>query len=157
MPISQGDDERSTLTSRNSYMDSKINSLYFELPAAPFKKEAQFTTWFLWQIRKNWGFAHKISDYSPNAKPWDAIISYNGMTALVELKKVNSATCHPYQLLRWSWPKNPGTQVESLGLFARNGWISLIIVYSCKVNRYAVLDFGSLDFITKISIDEVKN
>lgn len=137
-------------------MDWKAK-LYFELPNKTFKTEALFTTWFLWCIRKRWGFAHKISDFSPGDKPRDADIAFEWLAAAVELKKTDNGSCRPYQLLRWSSPKNPGAQVSSLDSYARNGWNSLVIVYSTKKHRYVILDFRHLDFNTKISFDEMKN
>lgn len=122
----------------------------FILPTKIFKSEAEFTTWYWWQIRKNWWFFHKISDESRGLKPFDSLLSYKWYVAAVEIKYVKSASCHPYWLLRWSSPSKPGAQVQWLRDFQINGWNSIVVVYSATKHAYIVVDFAGLDLSTKI-------
>jgi hypothetical protein len=123
----------------------------FVCPDKWFKSEALFTTWFWWQIQK-WGwFFYKISDESRWLKPFDWLISYNWLVAAVELKYTKYGSCFPFQMLRWSSSKNPWSQVKSLTDWQKNGWKSLVIVYSAKKNMYVVLDFAGLAFTSHIT------
>lgn len=122
----------------------------FILPAKTFKNEAEFTTWFWWQIRKNGGFFHKISDESRGLKPFDSLLAYRWYVAAVEIKFVRSASCYPFWLLRWSSPSKPWAQVEWLRDFQINGWNSIMVVYSATKHAYIVVDFARLDLSTKV-------
>ena len=128
-----------------------LDKLMFPMPDKPFKNEALFTTWFWSQISKSGGFFHKISDYSLWFKPFDAIFALDGLTWGIELKFTHNASCTPFTMLRWSCPKNPGTQVKSLTDYQNNGWNSLVIVYSAKKHKYVVVDFKDLSLTTKIT------
>lgn len=133
----------STLTWLNSYINNKT-----------FKNEKDFTSWFLRFIRDHDGFAFKISDFDIWLKPCDAIIAREGSSCLAEIKYTKHWSCYPYRMLRGSSPKKPGMQVKWLDTRTKNGWISLVIVYSAKKGCFKVLDFKDIDFNTRISFDE---
>jgi len=124
--------------------------LNFDLPSRKFKNEAEFTTWFWWQITKRGWFFHKISDYSLWFKPFDAIFALGGLVWAIEFKSTPSMSCYPYTMLRWSSIKKPWTQVKSLLDYWNNGWLSLVVVYSTRNHRYQVLEFKDLSLDTKI-------
>lgn len=113
----------------------------FKLPEQWFKNEAEFTTWFGRQITTRWGFFHKISDYSPWYKPFDAIFAYNGDAGAIEFKSITWKSCTPFDLLRWSSPKNPWAQVKWLWDYKSNWWSSYVVVYSKATNSYKVCSF----------------
>lgn len=133
----------SNLTSLNHYIANK-----------KFKNEKDFTSWFLRHVRDRGGFAFKISDYDIWLKPCDAIIARQGVWCLVEFKYIKHGSCYPFRLLRGSSPKNPWYQVKWLETRAKNGWISLVIVYSEKKHCFKVLDFKELSFTTREKFDE---
>jgi len=114
------------------------------------KNEASFTTWFGGKIKSAWGFFWKISDIDTRVKPFDWFMAYKWHVCALEFKSIPWMSCHPFQLLRWSSPKNPWGQVKWLADFFANGWISLIIVYSKKCNRFKIIDFSTTNFNTQI-------
>lgn len=124
----------------------------FNCPEKGFKNESEFTTWYGKQIKERWWFFHKISDYSLWFKPFDAICALNWKVSAIEFKFIKWWSCIPFNLLRGSNPKKPGTQVQSLECFERNGWISEIIVYSQKSNRYITLNYSDENLHSKCTI-----
>lgn len=122
----------------------------FKLPDKSFWNEAAFTTRFGRQIKDRGGFWHKISDFSLGFKPFDAVFALEGLAGAIEFKFTKNASCTPFTMLRGSSPQNPWTQVEGLWGYERNGWKSLIIVYSAKVNRYVVMTFSDKDLHSKV-------
>ena len=124
----------------------------FNCPEKGFKNEAEFTTWYGKQVKERWWFFHKISDYSLWFKPFDAICALNWKVSAIEFKFIKWWSCIPFNLLRGSNPKKPGTQVQSLGDFERNGWNSIIIVYSQKSNRYITMKFSDENLHSKCTI-----
>ena len=126
--------------------------LTFNCPEKGFKNEAEFTTRYGKQVKDRWWFFHKISDYSLWFKPFDAICALNWKVSAIEFKFIKWWSCIPFNLLRGSNPKKPGTQVQSLECFERNGWISEIIVYSQKSNRYITLNYSDENLHSKCTI-----
>ena len=124
----------------------------FNCPDKGFKNEAEFTTWFGKQVKERWWFFHKISDYSLWFKPFDAICALNWEACAIEFKHIKGTSCTPFNLLRGSSAKKPWTQVMALGDYERNGWNSLIIVYSQKSNRYVSMKFSDESLHSKVTI-----
>lgn len=124
----------------------------FNCPDKWFKNEAEFTTWYGKKIKEQWGFFHKISDYSLGFKPFDAICALKWKVCAIEFKYTKNWSCVPFDMLRGSSAKKPWTQVQSLESFEKNGWISLIIVYSQKSNRYITLSFSDENLHSKVTI-----
>ena len=123
----------------------------FKLPENWFKNEAEFTTWFGKQIIKMWWFFHKISDYSPGYKPFDAIFALKERAGVIEFKAIAWKSCCPFDLLRWSSPKNPWTQVKWLTDYDNNWWFSYVIVYSKATNTYKVIQWFCVNKWDRIS------
>jgi hypothetical protein len=113
---------------------------------AVFKNESSFTGWLGKMINTDWWFFYKISDESSWHKPFDCIISYQWFICACEIKYTKHWSCYPFQMLRGSSPKNPWSQVISLTNWQKNGWKSIVIVYSAKKNTFCVLDFAGLAF-----------
>lgn len=124
----------------------------FNCPDKGFKNEAEFTTRFWKQVKERWWFFHKISDYSLGFKPFDAICALDGEVQAIEFKHIKGGSCTPFKLLRGSCPEKPWTQVQSLGEYERNGWNSIIIVYSQKSNRYITMKFSDENLHSKVTI-----
>lgn len=131
----------SNLISLNSYIpDSKS-----------FWTEKKFTWWLNKKIRDAWWFAFKISDADARYKPWDCIYAWWWESALVEIKYTKHSSCYPYRMLKWSSATKVWRQVAWLSLHAKNGWKSLVLVYSEKENCFKIIDFRELSAETKIS------
>ena len=131
--------------------EQQLNLLKFSLPQSPFGNEAAFTTWFGRQVKDRGGFFHKISDFSLGFKPFDAVFGLKGFTWAIEFKFTKNWSCTPFTMLRGSTSNNPWTQVEGLSKFSTNGWNSLIIVYSSKVNKYIIMDYNDKNLHNKVS------
>ena len=117
----------------------------FELPRFWFPNEKTFTTWFRNQIKALGGFFYKISDESRWMKPFDSIMAYKGFVAAVELKYTKNGSCYPFRMLSGSSPAKLWSQVKSLENRYKNGWNSIVIVYSAKKNRYIKPNTNSIN------------
>lgn len=118
---------------------------------AVFKNEADFTSRFWRQISINWWFFHKISDFSLWFKPFDSVFSYKWLAWAIEFKFTRQASCVPFKMLSGSCPEKPWTQVKSLWDYQRNGWNSIVIVYSAKKHSYKVLNYNEISLSDKIN------
>jgi len=127
--------------------DSSFLSEWFHSMAEEpfFKNEAKFTTWFNKKFKERWWFVHKISDFSPDQKPFDVIAALGFAVYWIELKYTKSKSFKPYYYLRWSSSNKPWGQTAWLRSFSRNGWFSLVIVYSVSLNGYVVINYDTLE------------
>lgn len=124
---------------------SNIVDIWFHPFLWKYKDEASFTTSFNKSIDDLWWFIFKISDFSPESKPFDCTCMFQWNPYAIEIKYTkNKRDFTPYKLLRWSSVSNPWGQVRWLDLFEKNGWISLVIVYSVVKQGYYVYRFRDL-------------
>ena len=115
--------------------------------------EREFTSRFGSEIKKRGWFFHKISDMDIRPKPFDAILSWDGIVCGIEFKCTKSKKCRPYRMLRWSSLKNTWPQVKGLTEYQENGWLSLVIVFNKVLQQYKVIDFVNLWFNSQIIFD----
>lgn len=144
-----------------------IDSLFEKKEAPIFTSEAKFTTWFLesfwkkdtkfshsWTVLKDspttW-FIYKISDDSRWYKPFDCFWVIWGIGVAIEIKITDAIKTKPYRLL--SGYKKPWTQIASLWLRQHNWWLSIVVVYSKKTQKYCWYHFKWMDENTLISLD----
>lgn len=114
--------------------------------------ERDFCTW-IWKLLNEFGFYFKISDQDQRSKPFDWFGVRFGVAVAFEFKKVDWLIAYPYKELRGSSPKNPWWQVLWLTRWMKNGWLSLVIVYSRKAQKFMVFDFKDLTLDSKYIFD----
>lgn len=95
-----------------------------------------------------------MSDMSADSKPFDSFAMIKWTWIAIEAKKIDWLTCHPYQLLRGSSVDNPWGQVAWLTSWQKNWWLSLVVVYSKKVNKYKIFNFANLILDSKYVFNE---
>ena len=113
-----------------------LQKLQFEPYPIPFKSEKAFTAWFWKKIHDRWWMWHKISDMSINYKPSDAIIWWEWICWLVEIKLWKEKTkVDIHKLLR----KN---QIFALERYKKNGGLSIVIYYNQVHHCYWIFEYS---------------
>lgn len=100
-----------------------------------FDNEKTFTTWLGKEIHKKWWLWHKISDMDISLKPCDAIIAFNWVVWLCEIKVGNEKNkVDVFKKLR-------PNQAFGLRRYKNNWWLSIVIYYSKLYHKYRVMEF----------------
>lgn len=123
-----------------------LSSLIF--PMENYKKfdsEKQFTMRFGKQIHSIWGMRHKISDWSVDLKPCDAIIALNWVVWLCEIKVGNEK--NKVDIFKKLRPN----QAFGLRRYKKNWWLSIVIYYSKLYHKYWVMEFEEEMLLTLAS------
>ena len=104
------------------------------------KNEARITTEWLKEIKKKPNvWFHKISDFSPDKKPFDVVWCVNWKAVAIEFKFCNNKRKKPD--LRRAFSKLESHQVVNLNRFKVANGDAFIIVYWNETKEYIVFDF----------------
>lgn len=113
--------------------------LWIEMPKKWFKLEKDFTTYFLWELKKKWFWKKKWSDWNFDLKPYDCNIVTNVWSYHTEIKIIKKDEIGMNNLR--------ANQHKSLEHIALLWWKAIIIIYSVHFNKYMIFEY--LDFINK--------
>lgn len=109
---------------------------WIKCPKSWFKLESEFTTWWLWELKKKWFWKKKWSDWSREQKPYDCNIRTNIDSYHVEIKVIKKD--------EFSFDRFEPNQIKALQEISDLWWKAIVVIYSIEFNNYIVEEFSEL-------------
>lgn len=114
---------------------------FYKKNAKRQKIEADFTTWWLWELHDRWFWKKKWSDASQDRKPYDCNIATTSWDYYCEIKVIEKDEFH-----FWMFRPNQIKALEDLTKLWRK---AIVVIYSIEANNYLVFLYKDLKKLYK--------